>query len=231
MLHHVVMGKMEKRNEIEHHNDSITARPRIYFRERPGEWDRVIGIAPHTREFTSSHVTLGTPEYKEMEQAITTKSRNRLRALRLLRYVCVESDETAARKTLVDAGQLIFDDPKLAALFAAGGDDPRKAASDAYRQFFNEELRGSWLAVQRTKRGEFIPVIRCDDMKTAMFAFAAFRGLETCLNCQKLFVVDAPRPDDSSSERYCSGTCGQRYRQKLYRLRVKGISKRKGKRR
>ncbi len=134
MLHHVVMGKMEKRNEIEHHNDSITARPRIYFRERPGEWDRVIGIAPHTREFTSSHVTLGTPEYKEMEQAITTKSRNRLRALRLLRYVCVESDETAARKTLVDAGQLIFDDPKLAALFAAGGDDPRKAASDAYRQ-------------------------------------------------------------------------------------------------
>jgi hypothetical protein len=226
------MSKSEKRSEIGDHNAGITARPRIYFRVRPGDWDHVIGIAPRSREFTSAYATPGTPENKELEHSTTKKDRNRLRALRLLRYVCAEDDQTAARKVLTDAGQLIFEDLQLAKLFA-GTEDPKQVAAASYEEFFNDEIRGARLAIHRTKRGEFVPIIRCPDVKTAMFMFAAFRGIETCLNCAKLFAVDIVRPDDSSSERYCTAACGQRYRQKLYRLREKGrlekISKRKGK--
>lgn len=94
--------------------------------------------------------------------------------------------------------------------------EPRKAAA-IYAQYLTDEMRGARLMVHR---GTFVPVIRCRDMKTAMFVFGAFRGVETCLNCHKLFAVDAARPDGSAtSEKYCTAACGQRYRQKMYRRR------------
>ena len=69
------------------------------------------------------------------------------------------------------------------------------------------------------KDGEWLPVIWCPNMKTAMYAYAAFNGVETCLNCQKLFCLDVPRVDDSRSEKYCTVACGQRFRQRIYRKR------------
>jgi hypothetical protein len=149
----------------------------------------------------------------------------------LLRYVDVKNDETAARKALNDAGQLLDDLPQS---ILAGVKEPRRAAWILYSCYLTGEMKRARLVVHRNKRGEFIPVVGCPDIKTALFVFAAYRGVEACLNCQKLFAVDSARPDDSSSDRYCTAACGQRYRQKLYRLRqkvqVKKISKRKGKR-
>ena len=219
VLYNIVMSKDSDSNEAAGHNATITARPRIFFRGKPHEFDEVIGVTRLT-EFTNAYATPGTTEYNEMEQSMTAIDRNRLRALRLLRYVHAESDELAAKKALGDAGRLLFDDPQFQSVFA-GAKRPRKAAQVVYSSYFTDEIKGARLAIHRTNRGEFIPVVRCPDMKTAMFVFAAFRGIETCLNCQKLFAVDAERPDGSSSERYCTGACGQRYRQKLYRLRQK----------
>ena len=58
-------------------------------------------------------------------------------------------------------------------------------------------------------------------MKTAMFAFAAFHGAAACPNCGELFALDSRRVDGSKGERYCTAACGQRYRQKVYRLKGK----------
>jgi len=190
---------------------------RVFFRGKPGEWDELIGLARLT-EFTSAYATPGTPKYSEMVQSTTERDRNRLRALRLLRYVHAGHDDMAAKKALSDAGQILFDDPQFQSVFV-GAKSPREAARVLYPGYFTDEIKGARLAIHRTKHGEFIPVVRCPNMTTAMFVFAAFHGIETCLNCQKLFAVDAARPDGSSSERYCTAACGQRYRQKLYRLR------------
>jgi hypothetical protein len=203
-------------------------RPPIFFRtgligER--KMDKIFGTG-FWSEFTDAFVTPGTPEYKQMEHAVSERDRNQLRALRLLRYVCVGNNETAARKALKDAGQLLFSKPDDVELYV-GGKNPQKVAIERYRSDFNEEIHGHRIVIRRSKRGEFIPAIHCTDMKTAMFLYAAFRGVEACLNCGRLFAVDAARPDASSSDRYCTARCGQSYRQKLYRTRIKKASEHK----
>lgn len=221
------MFNAKRHNGGSGHNASITARPRIFFPTKSGqvgEW-----IAGHfLQEFNAEFVTLGSPRYREMEKATTQIDRNRLRALRLLRYTHIENDHIAARKALADAMQLLDD---LTESLLTGVREPRKVASVLYSLYLTGELKGARLVIHRTERGEFLPALRCPDLKTALCAFAAYRGVEACLNCQKLFAVDAARADDSSSARYCTAACGQRYRQKLYRLRqkvqVKKISKRK----
>jgi ribosomal protein S27E len=179
------------------------------------------------KEFTADYMSMGSPEYREMKNATTQAARNRLRALRLLRYTHIDNDETSARKVLADAMQLLDDLPES---MLTGVKEPRKVASVLYSMYLAGEIKSARLVIHRTERGEFLPVIRCPDLKTALYVFAAYRGVEACLNCGNLFATDGPRPDASSSERYCTAACGQRYRQKLYRLRqkkLKKISKRK----
>jgi hypothetical protein len=213
-------------NEETFHNAGITARLRIFFPAKAGEkaeW--VAGF--RVREFTAKHVTPGCAEYKELQESTTECDRERLRGLRLLRYVNVGSDEIGTRKNLADAGRLLDDLPKS---MLGDAKDPKSVAQVLYSMYLTGEMKEARLVIYRTKRGEFTPVLRCPNMKTAFYAFAAFRGVEACLNCQKLFAVDAAKADGSTSERYCTAACGQRYRQKIYRLRQKARSKRESKR-
>jgi hypothetical protein len=164
-----------------------------------------------------------------MEKATTEIGRTWLRALRLLRYVYSDDNETATRKALAQVGKLLAEEPGFQSMFATAR-KPKSVASVLYSINFTGEMKEARLVIHRTESGGFIPVLRCPNMKTAMFVFAAFGGAETCLNCQKLFAVDAVRPDGSSSDRYCTAGCGQRYRQKLYRLRKKARAKRPSRR-
>jgi len=222
------MRNSDSDNATNQHNETITARPRIFFPSKSGEW---VLHGHLVAEFTAAHATPGSPEYKELEKGTTEFDRNRLRGLRLLRYVDVKNDETAVRKALNDAGQLLHNLPES---MAAGLEVPKRLAGILYCGYLTSGMKAARLGIIRNNHGEFIPVVGCPDIKTALFVFAAYRGVEACMNCQKLFAVDSARPDGSSSDRYCTAACGQRYRQKLYRLRqkvrIKKLSKRKAKR-
>ncbi len=228
------MRSVEERNYAHHNNAPITARPRIFFPSTSGKWKGVevrrVILPSRMTEFTDAYITMGTPEYREMEKTVGAGSLTWLRALRLLRYVQVD-DETAARNALAEVGKLLSEDPDFQSALAATK-KPKAVAALLYDVYFAREMTEARLVIHRAERGHFIPVIHCRNMTTAMFVFAAYGGVEACVNCQKLFAVGAPRPDGSSSERYCTAACGQRYRQKLYRLRKKSQAKqsnRKGK--
>jgi hypothetical protein len=94
----------------------------------------------------------------------------------------------------------------------------REAARRLYPSFFSKAIKRSRLRMW-CKDGEWMPVIWCPNLTTAMFTHAAFNRVETCLNCQKLFCLDVPRVDDSRSEKYCTVACGQRFRHRIYRKR------------
>src|SRR5260370_40944618 len=81
-----VMRNKEERNARKEHNESITARPRIFFRAKSGEFDHVIGGARFA-EFTTAHTMPGTPEYREWEKSTTQIDPERLQAPPVLRNV------------------------------------------------------------------------------------------------------------------------------------------------
>jgi hypothetical protein len=99
-----------------------------------------------------------------------------------------------------------------------------------YPLIFGKALQQARVRMWPTDSGEFLPVIWCDNMTTAMFAYGAFKGVDTCQNCAKLFCTDLPRVDESRAEKYCTVACGQRFRQRIYRKRQLEQSKGKRKR-
>ena len=165
------------------------------------------------REFTSEY---WGPRYKELLEETTERDRVRLKAIRLLRHAYFGEEKTAALTILDQAGNLLFNDPKTWRNHLRG--QGREAARRLYPLFFSKAMKRSRLRMW-CKDGEWMPVISCPNMTTAMFTHAAFNGVETCLNCQKLFCLDVPRVDDSRSEKYCTVACGQRFRQRIYRKR------------
>jgi hypothetical protein len=232
------------------HNASITrlVRPRIIFPAKDLAWlDKFEENAENTvysiwgeefdaslymsmedegrrvREFTSGY--LG-PRYKELLEETTEHDRVRLKAIRLLRHAYFGEDKTAALTILDQAGNLLFNDPNTWRNHVRG--QGREAARRLYPLFFSKAMKRCKLRMW-CKDGEWAPVIWCPNMTTAMFTYAAFDGVETCLNCQKLFCLDAPRVDDSRSEKYCTVACGQRFRQRIYRKRQLEEGKGKGK--
>jgi hypothetical protein len=172
-------------------------------------------------EFTGAFMRVGTPEYATMEARTTKKERDTLHGLLQLRATRATFpfplEPKAARKVLSDATKLLIGDSRLQATFQVGR--LPEVAEWFYPAFFNRELKGARLVLWLTKQKQFIPAIFCPLMKTAMFAFAAFRGVVACPNCGELFTLDSERPDKSKSERYCTAACGQRFRQKMYRAR------------
>jgi hypothetical protein len=140
----------------------------------------------------------------------------RLKALRLLRHAYFAVEEVTAVAILDEVGPLLFSDPNTFRNHLRG--QGREAARRLYPLYFSKAMKRSRVRMW-CKDGEWMPVVWCPNMTTAMFAHAAFNGVETCLNCQKLFCLDVPRVDGSSSEKYCTIACGQRFRQRMYRKR------------
>jgi hypothetical protein len=248
------MEKAKVINGGPHHNAGITARTAIllpttgqqndglviqmgrtgphFLAPMPGfvEW----GLEPFesVREFTAAFMRVGSPEHTEMEASTTRKDRETYKALLQLRSTHatfpIRLDEKAARRELSSAGSKLIEDPRIQATF--GGGEIRRIAAWFYPAFFNRELARTRLVLWLTKQNQFVPAILCPDMKTAMFAFAAFGHIAACPNCGNLFALDSGRVDGSKGERYCKAVCGERYRQKVYRLKVKaktGKSKKK----
>jgi hypothetical protein len=189
---------------------------------------KVTGQVAHLREFTGVFFELGTPQHREFEAEVSESDRKMLRSLTLMRCASAANDPIA-RKNLQEVTRLLWPEYPGDSREYYRVNDPRKIARRLYPAFLKEKLRHARLSVS----GKFTPEIVCPDIATAAFAFAAYRGISVCLNCLKLFAMDSPRADDSNSEKYCTAACGQRYRQKVYRLNLKELakSKRKGKRR
>jgi hypothetical protein len=238
----MVMSNTKHDNESRKHNDTITPRPAILVpatgknndgwiwqmgREGPqvieADWSPLPPYAewgldpPETVvEFTGAFMRVGTPERATMEANVSAKDRETLHSLLKLRAAS-ETAPKAARRELAEAAKKLIPDARLRATFQAG--HLPEVAEWFYPAYFNRELKGARLVLWLTKQKRFLPAIFCPNMKTAMFAFAAFRGVAACRNCGTLFTLDSERPDKSKSEHYCTAACGQRYRQKTYRKR------------
>jgi hypothetical protein len=212
------------------HNAEITlspVRPRIFFNGEPTEdiVREVIGARHRgVREFTPAFFQPGTAEHRELENTVSESDRAALKALVLIRSAYV-TDDPIARQSLQDATYQLMPDYSGHVKHFFQNANPKKIAGKEYPGLMRQYMRKARLVVSRG----FVPAILCPDLSTAMFVFAAFRGISCCLNCQKLFALDLPRVDGSAGERYCTARCGQAYRQKVYRLRVKSKSKPKRK--
>jgi hypothetical protein len=167
-------------------------------------------------EFTGAFMRVGTPERATMEANVSAKDRETLHGLLKLRAAS-ETAPKAARRELAEAAKTLIPDARLRATFQAGR--LPEVAEWFYPAYFNRELKGARLVLWLTKQKRCLPAIFCPNMKAAMFAFAAFRGVAACANCGELFTLDSQRADKSKSEKYCTAACGQRYRQKTYRNR------------
>lgn len=228
---------MRNRGVIHEHNVTITASPRILvLGERPDKdseqsrkFRRVFRAElprKSPKEFTRAYMTPGTPEHKEFEAAISKKDRAVLSAIALLRRA--QAMKLPAAKDMADAASLLLDwrPPE----WAISPVNRREGAAWHYRTLLTDGMKKTRLVMARA-RGGFAPAVLCPDLRTAAFVFAAYRGVEVCAACQELFA-----PDPERGGKYCSEACGQNYRQKLYRLklkqrdRAKKTSKRKGRR-
>jgi hypothetical protein len=169
-------------------------------------------------KFTGAYMRLGTPERAVMEANVSAKDRDTLHGLLKLRAAS-ETAPKAAQRELAEAAKKLIADARLRATFQTG--HLPDVVEWFYPAFFNRELKGARLVLWLTKQKRFLPAIFCPNMKTAMFAFAAFRGVAACRNCGELFTLDVERPDKSKSEVYCTAACGLRYRSKTYRARKK----------
>jgi hypothetical protein len=225
-----------------------TARPRIFFPAKdptPPPWKKhpvisVFGeefdmdlyasldsalVAGHAlftpirvREFTSDFWELPS-RIKELEKETSEPDRRRIRALCMLRraYYYFGEDEDSAREILKKVEELCAFREELSNEPAYTSN--RGRVRILYPLMFGKALKHARVRMWPTDSGGFLPVIWCDNMTTAMFAYAAFKGVDTCQNCAKLFCTDLPRVDDSRSEKYCPVACGQRFRQRIYRKR------------
>jgi hypothetical protein len=226
---------MHKMGVTDKHNVTITASPRIFIlgertkeESEHGQMFRRVFRAELPRklkEFTAAYMTRGTREYKEFEAATSKKDRATLSALALLRRA--QSMKSPASKDLADAASLLLDWRPPEWAVAAGR---KEGAAWWYRSLLNDGMKNARLVMARAKGG-FAPAILCGDLRTAGFVFAAYKGVGVCAACHELFAPDAERSGD-----YCSDACGQNFRQKRYRMklkqkaRAKKTSKRKGKR-
>jgi hypothetical protein len=219
--------KTKDHNEAIEHNAGITARPRIMFPVLSTDelTRKVFGPVANLREFTAAFFDLGTPQHKELETEVSETDRKRLRSLTLLRCA-YSANDPIARKNLSEVTRLLWPEYPGNSSEYFRVNDPKKIARWVYPALLKEELKSARLSIS----GKFVPEILCPNMTVAAFAFAAYRGIAVCLNCQKLFALDLERADGSNSEKYCTAACGQRYRQKIYRLKVKDRAKRVSKR-
>jgi len=247
-----VMRNGKLGNGTQRHNAPITAKPRIVIpangQENDGFVLRMSSAGPRRvpadLEGKKFFAEWGIEQFEAVQEftpaavfgASTEKGSAMLKALSLMQYAhgVFDSDAVAARKAISDAAELLIDDTELQGVFSTGS--PREVANWFYPAFFTREIRGAQLVMWRTKQEQFLPAIYCPNIKTASFVAVAYRGLAACLNCYRVFSPGSISVDDSSSEKYCTVACGQRNRQKIYRLKVKQRSRskktarRKGKR-
>lgn len=212
---------MHKIGVTDKHNATITASPRILILgERTKEdsehsqmFRRVFRaeLPRKLKEFTSAYMTPGTGEYKEFEAATSKKDRATLSALALLRRA--QAMKSPASKDLADAASLLLGErPPEWAIPPVGR---REGAAWWYRSLLNDGMKNTRLVMSRAKGG-YAPAILCSDLRTAAYVFAAYKGVAVCAACRGLFAQDPERGGD-----YCSEACGQNFRQKAYRLRLK----------
>lgn len=142
---------------------------------------------------------------------------------------------TAARKLALACCRtmyaLLVKDPTLRKTSVR---QPRELAEMFYPAFLVREMKSAKLVMRCTDAGHFLPAIFCPTARVAAFVAAAFRGLRVCPHCLEVFDPNSERVDGSKSGTYCSVAHGSAYRQKLYRLSLKGkarkTNRRKGKR-
>lgn len=219
---------MRNRAVIGKHNATITAMLRILILGKRAKEDseqaqmlrKVFRAEPpreSAKEFTRVYMTPGTREHKEFEATISKEDRSILSALALLRRA--QAMKSPAAKDLADAASLLLGwrPPQWAISPVAR----QEGAAWWYRTLLNERMKKTRLVMARAKGG-FAPAVLCDDLRTAAFVFAAYRGVEACAACHRLFA-----PDPERGEKYCSDACGQNFRQKLYRLKLKKKSRAK----
>lgn len=230
VTHNRVVLEAKEHNDAPDHNGTVTAfsaRPRILFPSDPTvALTREVFEVSHrrTREFTPAFFQLGSPEHRELEENTSETDRDAVKALTLIRCAYT-SDDPITRRSLYDSTYLLMPDYLGDARTFYAGANAKKIARSVYPGLLREYIRKARIIISRG----FVPAIWCPNLSVAMFVFAAYRGIAVCLNCQKLFALDLPRSDASTGERYCTAACGQRYRQKLYRLRAKAKSKSKRK--
>jgi hypothetical protein len=206
------------RNADETHNEPVTARPRIFFPAKLKERSlatTILGVTHQRREFTPAYFQLGSEENKELLASVSEEDRATFKALLALRGAS-SADEPLAKKHIEAATRLLM--PKYPeSANAVRGVDARKLGRRLYPAVLEETIRRARVIIQR----DFAPAIYCPNLSTAMFTFAAYKGVSVCLNCQTIFAVDVPRPDGYRSDKYCSSACPSRYRQKVYRANQK----------
>jgi len=209
------MVQRVKRHDTEtitrHHNASITRRPPhppILFPAPRTDMEEVIGIA-RVREFTGAFLTPGTKEHDRLVAEVSPRDLAVLKGIRLLRYAA-HPDSTFARQSFDDAMRLLEGDETVSLLARA---EPAEAAKRLYKTYLTPLLSRVRLVVPHSSQ-DFVPALRCPDMKTALYCFTVFSGCEVCPNCLQLFSCE-----ESEGTKYCSPRCGAAYRQRLYRLR------------
>jgi CGNR zinc finger len=208
-------------------NSNLTVRPRILFCASKHQladadlWGKIFGEKPPVSvrwtEFTAKFMTIGARERKEFEAGISNEDRDALAALRLLRRAASMPGDSAAADLCEATRRLIHvhDYPKGLNARIVFSHGPKKIMR-LYKGLLNENIKQARLAVT-TQGGEPSVNILCPDIRTAAFVFAAFRGLEICPGCGKLF---APNPQ-RAAQHYCSKNCGQRIYQREFRQRQK----------
>jgi hypothetical protein len=222
------MRRRAQDNENSDHNatitHNITCLPMIllYEQRAPGsEHAKLVreilrAEVVYAKKFTTQYLIPGTREYKSMETATTEKDRATVRAISLLRYAA-SAENPAAAKALRDAAQILLPDhPGRGAI----------VKPPLYVALLKQEMKRAW-STMWIEGGEAVPALVCPDLRCALFVASAYKAVDTCPNCHRLFAVDSTRIDGSLSTKYCKAVCGQRFRQKMYRLKLKK-SKRKG---
>jgi hypothetical protein len=180
-------------------------------------------------EFTGQYLMPGSSQNKLWEAHTSKKNRAKLKALTLLRCAYARpAGDPVAQKALLEATTFLVPNPERRAKQVA--DDPLNFCSVRYSReligwVYAGELDRVIKQARITVSREFVPVIICPNITVAGFCFVAYRGAFVCLNCGNLFAVDFAHPDGSKGEIYCTQRCGQAYRQKTYRLKVKGRKK------
>jgi hypothetical protein len=222
------VNKTEQHNQEGDHNGSITPAPVILFRAETQTGERAEMVRAvfgsklmRVRRFTPEYLIPGTTEHKWMESATTESDRATLKAISLLRYAHNAPDGDTTAKALRDAAQILLPDHPARAEYVT---------SKLYASLLTQGMNGAKVIMWTSPERETVPAIMCPSLRVALFVAAAFRAMAACANCQKLFALDAERLDGSASEKYCTASCGQRFRQRMYRLRTKETAKSKSRR-
>jgi predicted nucleic acid-binding Zn ribbon protein len=199
------------------------------------------------KEFTADYLTLSTPQYAELEKALTKKIMGRseykealdaLAALPLLRSLAtLPADdrsaadlERAVRRLIVDYPLSGRHDARVPSV-RLPGDDPlgerqpnHGDVARLYQRLVNQNIRKSRLSVMINKSNQPVVVVSCPDLKTACFVWHSFRGMAVCAHCGRAFPAN-PLKD----QKYCSDKCAAAAYQKRHRERQKEKRIKKGK--